>query len=279
MGYAVYAALERRLAPGVEYSQAQFERTLTAHVAGVRDWLDLGCGHRLLSEWRGDAEAALLSGCPRVIGLDPDRQALGKHRSIRHRVAGDASALPFADASFDLVTANMVVEHLADPTVQFREVARVLRPGGRFLFHTPNARSYIVQAVRRLPLWATRLLARVLEGRDAEDVYPTHYRANTPEDIDAAAAAAGLLVERVDAIRSCAATAAVPPLAVLELLLIRQLGRESLAGYRPDLICALRKAPPVPTAPLSPPASTVAAADAVLPSARAVPRPSAALPP
>jgi len=45
----------------------------------------------------------------------------------------DASALPFADAAFDVVTCRLAAHHFADTAAAFREVARVLRPGGRFV--------------------------------------------------------------------------------------------------------------------------------------------------
>ena len=45
----------------------------------------------------------------------------------------DATALPFADAAFDVVTCRLAAHHFADAAAAFREVARVLRPGGRFV--------------------------------------------------------------------------------------------------------------------------------------------------
>ncbi len=45
----------------------------------------------------------------------------------------DASALPFADRTFDLVTCRLAAHHFHDAASAFREVARVLRPGGRFV--------------------------------------------------------------------------------------------------------------------------------------------------
>jgi SAM-dependent methyltransferase len=45
----------------------------------------------------------------------------------------DASALPFADASFDLATCRLAAHHFSDPASAFGEVARVLRPRGRFV--------------------------------------------------------------------------------------------------------------------------------------------------
>jgi SAM-dependent methyltransferase len=45
----------------------------------------------------------------------------------------DAAALPFADATFDLATCRLAAHHFSNAASAFREVARVLRPGGRFV--------------------------------------------------------------------------------------------------------------------------------------------------
>src|SRR3954469_2960058 len=104
-----YWWLEPRLAPGVRFAQVEYEECLAAAVQSGDDWLDVGCGHRLLPEWRQDAERELTSRAGSLVGLDPEFGALQKHRSIRLLICGDAIHLPFADESFDLVTANMVV--------------------------------------------------------------------------------------------------------------------------------------------------------------------------
>ena len=51
---------------------------------------------------------------------------------------GDARALAFADASFDLVTCQTLLIHVAEPRDVLREMARVLRPGGRLVVAEPN---------------------------------------------------------------------------------------------------------------------------------------------
>src|SRR5437879_6263401 len=136
--FRIYWALERRLAPGLEYAQATYERRLFELVEGASHWLDLGCGRALLPRWRADAERQLLRKLKHLVGVDRDRSAVLENATLPCRVCADCSALPFANESFDLVTANMVVEHLDAPDTQFAEVHRVLCPGGRFLFHTPN---------------------------------------------------------------------------------------------------------------------------------------------
>ena len=147
------------------------------------EWLDVGCGWHFDWPWEQKREEGLVSRA-NVTGLDPDTQAVARHRSIRKKVVGSVERLPFADESFDIVTANVVVEHLKYPGVAFSEVFRVLRPGGVFLFRTPSARSYFVRIARVLPRAAKLWLAgNVIAKRKEEDIYPTHYRANTAEVI------------------------------------------------------------------------------------------------
>ena len=110
----------------------------------------------------------------------PTRASLRKHLPIHRLVRGDIGVLPFAPASFDLVTLDMVVEHLDRPDLQFREVERVLRPDGVLLLHTPNALGYVTLINRCLPHGLSRRLAGYFDGREAGDVFPAHYRANSP---------------------------------------------------------------------------------------------------
>jgi SAM-dependent methyltransferase len=234
--------LRRALVPELRYSQLVFEEHLAKRGSIARAWLDAGCGHHLFVPWRGAEEAALIARVPLVIGLDFDLPSLAKHRSIARRVRGDISRLPFADARFDLVTANMVVEHLDDPAVQFAEIARVLAPGGVFLFHTPNLYGYPAFLSRFLPDWLKKRLTLLLEGRAEDDVFETHYRANGAADIERLAAAAGLVVERLDFTPSLPAFSIIPPLALIELLYLRLVIRVKRLGFLSQtLIVALRK--------------------------------------
>jgi ubiquinone/menaquinone biosynthesis C-methylase UbiE len=158
---------------------SMIERRLNRQV--YPDWLDVGCGWHFDWPWEMEREKALLSHA-RVVGMDPDWQAIVRHRTIGNRTVGLVERLPFASSRFDLVTANVVVEHLKYPSLAFAEIFRVLKDGGSFVFRTPSARSYFVKIARWLPqsvkLW---LATRALEHRNSEDVYPAHYRANTAE--------------------------------------------------------------------------------------------------
>lgn len=96
-------------------------------------------GHRVLDlgSGPGDASAVLATTGASLTGVDFSRPmvdvARRRHPAIAFHEA-NAEALPFDDRSFDAVVANCVVHHLARPVLVFREVARVLEPGGRLAF-------------------------------------------------------------------------------------------------------------------------------------------------
>ena len=79
-------------------------------------------------------ELVLRYGCS-VVGLDQSLQMLlagrAEHSGPRMLVHGQAERLPFGDAAFDHVTFTYLLRYVDDPAATLRELARVLRPGGR----------------------------------------------------------------------------------------------------------------------------------------------------
>lgn len=239
--FKIYHGMQRVLAPGLRYSQYLYEDVLKAYVAPGTKWLDLGCGHQVLPAWRASEEVELVRKCQVVVGLDYDLESLRKHRSISLRVRGDMSKLPFTTGYFDLATANMVVEHLREPEIQFQGVCRVLKSGGHFIIHTPNSRGYGTILARMIPDPIKRKLVALLQARKSEDVFETFYRANTRQAIERLAEQSGLEVVKIKMIVSAAILAVVPFLAFFELLWIRLLMTDPLAGWRTNIIAILRK--------------------------------------
>jgi 2-polyprenyl-6-hydroxyphenyl methylase / 3-demethylubiquinone-9 3-methyltransferase len=107
------------------------------------DWdgrtvLDLGCAGGFMAEALARRGAA-------VTGIDPASEAVEAARrhadatglSIRYDT-GVGEALPYGDGGFDAVVCVDVLEHVADLPLVLSEVARVLRPGGLFLYDTIN---------------------------------------------------------------------------------------------------------------------------------------------
>ena len=192
--YKVYWWLERHITPGLKFSQYSYEEALTEEVHPGLRWLDLGCGRRLLPAWRQSEEAELIRGVGLLVGTDPDLMSLKDNRTTRSRVVSDAGNLPFKSESFDLVSANMVVEHLAAPDTQFVEIARIIRGKGRIIFITPNSLGFPTVVTRWFPNVVKRTAAKVLEQRAGQDVFPTYYRLNSARAIREMATRVGLKV-------------------------------------------------------------------------------------
>jgi demethylmenaquinone methyltransferase / 2-methoxy-6-polyprenyl-1,4-benzoquinol methylase len=137
----LFAGLPRRYdAAGAILSFGQDPRWRSAMVArvgaGPRDRvLDVATGTGMVAE-------ALVRryGC-RVIGLDQSPEMLAgararvhTNRSLASRidlVRGEAESLPFADDEFDHLTFTYLLRYVDDPAATLRELARVVRPGGR----------------------------------------------------------------------------------------------------------------------------------------------------
>ena len=107
---------------------------LLAHLRAGMDLLDVGCGPASIT-----ADLAERVAPGRVVALDAAAGALEAARATLHErglseqvevTCGDVMALPFEDASFDVVHAHQVLQHLADPVGALAEMRRVTRPGG-----------------------------------------------------------------------------------------------------------------------------------------------------
>jgi ubiquinone/menaquinone biosynthesis C-methylase UbiE len=232
--------LEPRLLPGVRHSQYQYFDELLRQTKAPGKWLDLGCGHQFIPLWMiGTRDAAW--NRESLIGMDCDLGSLVRNQDVSGRVGGVSSALPFGDGAFDVVSANMVVEHLEDPGTTLREVRRVLAPGGIFLFHTVNARSPFVRLRMLMPQGMKNRLAKLFEFREAEDVYPTHYRLNDKERIEHFAESAGLEVVSIRLAETVCTTAVLGPLALPELLVKKVLRQRWLTPWSDIVIAVLRR--------------------------------------
>lgn len=237
----VYWLMERRIVPGLRSAQRQYEEALERCVRPSIRWLDIGCGRRLLGPWRSAVERALVSRSQGVFGVDPDLPSLRDNGSIPYRCLARAGELPFRSASFDLVTANMVFEHLREPEHEIAELWRLLVDGGLVVLHTPNRWAFPTLLLPSIPQALKNLAASALEGRSKKDVFPAYYRINSTSTIRDVAERRGFEVVSIDLISSAAAFALVPPLAALELLWIRLLSSRWAARARPNIIAVLRK--------------------------------------
>jgi len=116
-------------------ADAEYEEQIlpmaAAHLAGARRVLDVGTGEGQI------ARLAFKGGADLVVGIDPTWAQVSVARERAggpHYARGEAAALPFPDDGFDAVVACLVFEHINQMEQAIAEVARVLAPGGRFLF-------------------------------------------------------------------------------------------------------------------------------------------------
>src|SRR5207248_1198991 len=99
--------------------------------------------------------------------------------------------------SYDACVSNYVLEHIGNPQAHFEQVARVLKPGGRYALRTPNLFHYVAGAARLMPHCGHLALANRLRRlpSSSHDPWPTYYRCNTLRRIAHYCVMAGLICE------------------------------------------------------------------------------------
>jgi SAM-dependent methyltransferase len=189
-------------------ADAEYEEQIlpmaAAGLAGCADVLDIGTGEGQI------ARLAVAGGARRVVGVDPTaaqvREAVARGGGPAYARAG-AAALPFPDARFDAVVACLVFEHIDDVDEAIAEVARVLRPGGRFLFflnhpllQTPGS-GWIDDQILDPPEQYWRIGPYLIEDETVEEVEKDVFIPFIHRPLSRyvnALAEAGLLLEQMD---------------------------------------------------------------------------------
>jgi ubiquinone/menaquinone biosynthesis C-methylase UbiE len=219
-----------------------YRKLLLREVGSSTDWLDLGCGWRLLREWLPNGEAdgiKLAKRAHRLVGIDAVPEDLSRNPYVHEKLVGDILNLPLSDASFDLVTAQMVVEHLARPEDLLYEVKRVLRPGGKFIILTPNYLNYQIFVASLVPDNLKKRIVYYLERRPERDVFKTYYRMNTRNCICKMARQIGFAVEAIHMLHPDFEFRRIAPLYWVEKVLYRILNTGVFSTFRPDILAVL----------------------------------------
>jgi ubiquinone/menaquinone biosynthesis C-methylase UbiE len=136
---------DRFLAPTEDAGLADMRRELLSQASGR--CLEVGAGTGLnLDHWPDSVDELVLSE------PDPHMSAQLRKKTSRQVVEAPAERLPFDDDSFDTVALTLVLCTVPDPEAALREIDRVLKPGGRFLFL-----EHVRSEEARLANWQDRL--------------------------------------------------------------------------------------------------------------------------
>jgi SAM-dependent methyltransferase len=167
----------------------EFHRLCSNAIGSGRRILELGAG-------ASNPTSRFLAGLGELHALDPDPR-VKENDAVQSASVLTDGVFPFADASFDACVSNYVLEHVADPLTHLREVARVLKPGGAYVFRTPNRFHYVAVVSSLTPHWFHVQVANRLRHlhEAADEPFPTVYAINTPRAIRRLAAETGLIVE------------------------------------------------------------------------------------
>lgn len=153
--------------------------------------LHAGCG------WdKGNITRPYIDDC-HIIGIDLDPRV----KTLFHSqfVLGSISEMPFGDNYFDFILSEDVLEHVENPQGTFKEIARVLKPGGRLILITPNLHSYKALTALFTPQKFHSFMGRLRYGPGHEaDMYPTLYRCNTSSRIVNACQSSSLQIRRLE---------------------------------------------------------------------------------
>lgn len=169
-----------------------FREELLGVIDANKTVLDLGAGAGVVADmnFRGIAG--------HVCGVDPDPR-VAENPYLDDARTGFGESIPYPANTFDVVFADNVLEHLEQPIDVFREISRVLKPGGKLLVKTPNRWHYVPIIATCTPHWFHEFISK-LRGFAAEDTFPTRYRANSRSALRKIAAESGLTVSRVQLI-------------------------------------------------------------------------------
>ena len=174
-----------------EWDGRAFRERILAVLTPQARVLDIGAGRGATPHMHFKGMAA------EVAGVDVDDAVLKNPQLDRAVHSPDGALSAFEDDYFDLVISKDVLEHLVDPATYFREVRRVLKPGGLFMGKTPSGAHYVTIIARLTPLSFHKAFNR-MRGREVEDTFPTMYRANSRGALASWAKEAGLTLVRVD---------------------------------------------------------------------------------
>ncbi len=181
----------RTMFPSETHPYRVLERAIAARLRPTSAVLDIGCGRTAPNLVKLAGEARELYGID-VIDFTVEVPGV---RLFKNDVC---AMTDIADGSIDLCYSRAVMEHLERPEAAYAEIARVLKPGGAYVFVTPSIYDYGSIAARLIPNRFHGRIVNATEGRASEDVFPTVFGSNSKGRIERQARDVGLAVRRLE---------------------------------------------------------------------------------
>ncbi|MEZ5934978.1 MAG: class I SAM-dependent methyltransferase [Alphaproteobacteria bacterium] len=176
---AISAWMDRFFYPdyGDNWDDDRFRAEILSAMQPGFHCLDYGAGRGNVRQMNFKDQAAF------VAGVDPEDAVFSNPYVHEAKILPlPSGVIPYDDESFDMVYCTNVMEHVETPEATFREVARVLKPGGIFLAKTPNKNHYMPLIARLTPVGFHRFYNR-LRGRETFDTFKTQYKCNSPNQV------------------------------------------------------------------------------------------------
>jgi SAM-dependent methyltransferase len=210
------------------------------HVGPQTQLLNLGAGPPTRQKTRilkGEVEC--------IVGADIDPVIFENDELDEAALIVDGR-LPFPDNAFDCVISDYVLEHVDKPWVFLSEVNRVMKPGARFFFRTPNIYHYVPLVSMATPHRFHQLVANRLRGLSEETHEPweTYYRMNSRRRLRALARKTGFHAMELRTIESEPSYLMFHPIPFYLGMAYERLvnSTELLAGFRVNILGLFQKA-------------------------------------
>lgn len=132
-----------------------FRKYLKNYINNDSIVLDAGCGNNgIIAEFKSIPKL--------IIGIDVDKKLLAENQIVNKKITANLENIPLDSNSVDIVISEFVIEHLYNPDIVIKEISRILKPEGVFIFITPNIINPIITLSKILPQTFHSLFRKIL---------------------------------------------------------------------------------------------------------------------
>jgi len=164
--------------PSEKHPHRIFERRIMKYISKESILLDAGCGCNasVISQFIGKAK--------KVIGVDKTNFSDEVKKLESEFIKCDLKNIPLESESIDLVISRSVLEHIKYVDAIYKEINRILKTNGHFIFLVPNLWDYVSIISFIVPnSLHKKILSQINPGRNKKDIFDVYYKSNTIRSI------------------------------------------------------------------------------------------------